>query len=185
MSTPKSSVTELLREARQGNPEALDDLFPIVYDELRHLARKVRTGRSSETLNTTALVHEAYLKLVDTGHWESQLHFFRTAARAMRHILVSAARRHLAQKRGGDTPRVTFDEAVYAVPMKAEKLVALDDALEQLHQQDPRMARVVECRFFAGLSIEETAAALEISPRTVKRDWRTARAFLADTLTAP
>jgi RNA polymerase sigma factor (TIGR02999 family) len=100
----------------------------------------------------------------------------------MRHILVSAARRHLAQKRGGDAPRVTFDEHIYATPMKAEKLITLDEALEELHQQDPRMAQVVECRFFAGLSIEETAAALDVSPRTVRRDWRTARAFLADKL---
>lgn len=177
-------VTELLQSARAGEPDALDALFPIVYNELRSLARKVRIGRATDTINTTALVHEAYLKLVGHSDWESRLHFLRTAARAMRQILINAAHKKMAKKRGGSMPNITFDEQVYKAPMKAEKLLALDEALTQLQKVDPRMAQVVECRYFAGLDIEETATALSVSSSTVKRDWRTARAFLADALAA-
>ncbi len=182
MASSEPSVTSLLQSLREGEEDAFDALFPIVYQQLRTLARKVRQGRASDTVNTTALVHEAYLKLVGHGDWESRLHFLRTAAKAMRQILIGAAREKLAAKRGGDMPNITFDEQVYSTPMKAEKLVALDEALEGLHHLDPRMAQVVECRYFAGLSIDETAAALRISPRTVKRDWRTARAYLAEAM---
>ena len=177
-----SSVTELLRSIRAGDTESLDALFSIVYDELHSLAKKVGDGHRKSTLNTTALVHEAYLKLAGHGNWESRLHFMRTAARAMRQIIISGARRQMAQKRGGDLIDVTFQEEFFREPVSAEKLVHLDDALLELQQLDPRMAQVVECRFFAGLSIEETAEALEVSSRTIKRDWRTARAFLADAL---
>lgn len=178
------SATQLLARMRAGDTAAPEALFAAVYEELRRLARQVRGGRAGDTLRTTALVHEAYVKLTsgNAPDYEGRLHFFRTAARAMRQILTDAARRRLADKRGGGLPTVTFDEGVHAAPVDAERLLALDEAIDRLEALDPRAAQVVECRFFAGLSVEETAVALDISPRTVKRDWRAARAFLADDL---
>jgi RNA polymerase sigma factor (TIGR02999 family) len=161
---------------------ALDQLFGRVYDELRRLAHVVRGGRAGDTLNTTALVHEAYLKLASSRTLEvkSRPHFFALAARAMRQILVDAARRQLAQKRGGDAPpTVTLDESIFQDPLRPSQLVALDDALARLDAIDPRRARVVEHRIFAGLTADETAALLGVSRPTVERDWRAARAWLA------
>jgi RNA polymerase sigma factor (TIGR02999 family) len=185
-SSPSSSpldqtVTHLLHAARAGDDDALDRLFPIVYQELRRLARVVRRGKASETLNTTALVHEAYLKLVPSAdvNWQSRKHFMRVAARAMRQVLVSAARRRHAQKRGGDQVDVTFEEGVHGDTLDLDTLIALDDALARLEALDSRQAQIVECRFFAGLTIEETADALGVSSSTVSRNWRAARAWLA------
>lgn len=176
----------MLQAASEGSQEELDALFSVVYDELRHLARKVRTGRASDTLNTTALVHEAYLKLVpSTGvEWHDRVHFYRVAARAMRQILVSKARARMAEKRGGKGFAVTFEAAAYAAPLRSDDFLALDEALTQLADLDPRQAQMVEYRFFAGLTLEETAHALGLSSMTVKRDWRAARAWLAHTLRA-
>ena len=176
---------ELLRSLHQGGQAAAERLFELLYDELRHLAGRVRHGRASETLSTTALVHEAYIKLTSSHHIDihGRRHFYRLAARAMRQILVDAARRRTAEKRGGDPLPVTFDEADHPTPMPSARLVSLDQAIDRLAADDPRAAQVVECRFFAGLSVDETATALEISPRTVKRDWRVARARLAGELT--
>jgi RNA polymerase sigma factor (TIGR02999 family) len=160
----------------------LDQLFGRVYDELRRLAHQVRGGRAGETLNTTALVHEAWLKLAnaDALHLKDRAHFFAVAARAMRQVVVDAARKQLAEKRGGDaTMDVTLDEAMYAGPLRPARLVALDDALARLGALDPRRARVVEHRIFAGLTADETSALLGVSRPTVERDWRAARAWLA------
>jgi RNA polymerase sigma factor (TIGR02999 family) len=173
-------VTRLLEAAAAGR-DVFDQIFERVYQELHTLAHRVRAGRAGETLNTTALVHEAYVKLVPSAAspWESRRHFFGVAARAMRQILVSAARRRMAAKRGGEQGwAVTFDEAVHRGPVRAGELLALDHALERLDGFDPRRARVVELRYFAGLSIDETARALALSTATVERDWRAARAWL-------
>ncbi|CAN5271513.1 sigma-70 family RNA polymerase sigma factor [soil metagenome] len=184
MSDRDPPITDLRRPAQRGERDAPDELFAQLDEELHRLAHKVRAGRG-QTLSTTELVHEAYLKLAPKATYENRLHFFRTAAKAMRQVLVSAARRRAAGKRGGGLADVTFDERVHAVAMKVDKLVALDDALVRFQQIDPRAAQVVECRFFAGLTIEETAAALGVSPRTAKRDWRVARAYLSDELASP
>lgn len=170
-------------EGAQPGPE---QTFEALYEELHRLAGRVRRGRASETLSTTVLVHEAYVKLafVDATDVDSRLHFFRLAARAMRQVLVDAARQKLSAKRGGELLRVTFDEAAHPTPMSAEAFLSLDEAIEGLAGLDPRAAAVVECRFFAGLTTEETASMLCVSPRTVKRDWRVARAFLAAELAA-
>lgn len=187
MATDDAFSPALLRSLREGGEPAAKRLFDALYDELHRLAGKVRQGRAGDTMSTTALVHEAYMKLA-SGHGadpESRLHFFRIAARAMRQILVDAARRQVSDKRGGGNLfPVTFDDAVYAAPMPPEMFLALDEAIDRLAEVDARAARVVECRYFAGLSVEETGDALGISPRTVKRDWRVARARLALDLVA-
>lgn len=173
------SVTALLAAWRAGDRNAADRLMPLVYDELRRLARN-RLAGPDQTLQTTALVHEAYLKLA--GH--SQLavqdrhHFFALAAKAMRQLVVDHARRRAATKRGGDAPTIALDDLQVAVANRAEEMLALDEALERLAALDETLTRIVEMRFFAGLSVEETADALDCSPRTVKREWRKARAFL-------
>lgn len=178
----------LLRALREGGEPAAKRLFDALYDELHRLARKVRQGRAGETMSTTVLVHEAYVKIASAEGVdpESRLHFFRIAARAMRQILVDAARRQVSEKRGGrDLFPVTFDDALHAPPMLPETFLALDEAIERLAEVDSRAAQVVECRYFAGLSVQETGDALGISPRTVKRDWRIARARLASDLAVP
>jgi len=182
-------ITRLLVDARRGSQTALDALLPLVYDELQRMAHaQLRAERNDHTLNTTALVHEAYLKLVDQRvEWENRAHFFGIASIAMRRILVSYARAHGRQKRGGDAERVPFDERVEGGVIsteRADEIVALDEALDRLAAIDGRAARVVECRFFGGLSIEETAAALDISPITVKRDWLAAKTWLRRTIMA-
>jgi RNA polymerase sigma factor (TIGR02999 family) len=170
----------MLRAASGGDGSMLDALFPHVYAELKRLARGARAGRAGETLNTTALVHEAYLKLVPSAgsDWQGRAHFFGVAARAMRQLLVDAARRRGRAKRGGGGGAVTFEEGAHAAPTPAEELLALDEALDRLAALDPRQARVVEHRFFAGLTAQETAAVLGVSVPTVERDWRAARAWL-------
>jgi RNA polymerase sigma factor (TIGR02999 family) len=180
--SPETDVTQLLLQAaRGGDPGALDALFTRVYDELHRLAHHVRRGRAGETLNTTALVHEAYVKLLPSEDvsWESRAHFFAVAARAMRQVLVDSARRRVAQKRGGGEVLVSFDERAHAPPARSEELLALDDALERLAALNERWVRIVEHRFFAGLTAEETAAVMNVSLRTVEREWRAARAWLA------
>lgn len=178
--------TTLLDAARQGDPQAFRALYEMVYEELRRLAGKLRQGRGADTLNTTALVHEAFVRLVpyEAAGWENRCHFFRTAAQAMRFVLVDYARKRKAAKRGGHLVAVTFNEHVHAATVQAEGVLALHEALKQLETLDPRQAQIVECRYFAGLTIEDTAQALGISVATVKRDWRSARAWLAQSLRA-
>lgn len=165
-----------------ATPEALAELFSLAYEELRRLASSVRQGDPSATLTPTALVHEAWLKLADAppAALTSAIHFKRVAARAMRQVLVDAARRRNAEKRGGGAALVTFDESLdQPAPSSANEVLALDAALETLGRVSPRQARMVECRFFAGLDVRETAEALGVSEATVLRDWRAARAWLA------
>jgi RNA polymerase sigma factor (TIGR02999 family) len=181
------SVTELLLAAEHGDRAALEACFPIVYEELRTIARRQRRAwHGNPTLDTTALLHEAYLKLVDQNHVgaRSREHFFAIASTAMRHILCNYARDRARKKRGGEFQEVSLQhaDALSAPPTfsddAAETLAALGDALERLEQIDKRQSQVIECRFFAALSVEETARALDISPATVKRDWTFARAWL-------
>jgi len=182
---PDGDITGLLAAFRDGDRGALDRLFPIVYRELRERAHRQLAGRrSGDTLSTTALVHEAYLKLTGSAHqtYEDRIHFFAVASRAMRQILVDYARRHAAAKRGsGDRPLSLDPEAVPG-PARSEELLELDEALAKLERLDERLGRVVELRFFGGLSVEEVGDAMGVSPRTVKRDWRKARAFLYQTI---
>ncbi len=179
----QAGVTQLLHAARAGDSEAHDVLFARVYGELRRLARQVRQGRAGETLRTTALVHEAYLKLIPSAEqqWESRAYFFAVAARAMRQVLVDAARRRQALKRGAGVRLVSLEEGVPA-PARGEELLALDEALVRLGARNQRWVRIVEHRFFAGMTAEETAAVMEISLRTVEREWRAARAWLTEEL---
>lgn len=175
------NVTDLLHDWSRGDRGALDSLMPAIYDELRRqAARYLRQERPGHTLQTTALIHEAYLRLVDQKNvqWQNRTHFFAIAAQLMRRILVDHARQRQAAKRGGDALRVTLNESMALSEEPDVNLVALDEALNRLAEIDPQQARVVELRFFSGLSIEETAEALGISPRTVKRDWNVAKAWL-------
>lgn len=175
-------VTALLAEASAGRRGALDRLIPVVYDELRQLAhRRLRDERPGHTLSTTALVHETYLKLVDVdrAQWRDRVHFFGVAANAMRRILIDHARTRHRDKRGGpDLVHVTLADAASVSADRDEDLIALDDALARLEAENERYARVVECRFFVGLTLEETADALDVSLATVKRDWSFCRAWL-------
>lgn len=178
-------VTRLLEAARKGNAQALDELYPLVYQDLHGVAhRALLGGRPGDTLNTTALVHEAYLKLHGASRFEpvDRRHFFAVASRAMRQIIVDHARSRGAQKRGGALQRVDLDAATIAADDSGAAVLALEEALRKLATLDARLAQVVELRFFGGLSVEETAEVLEIDPRTVKRDWRKARAVLYLTL---
>jgi RNA polymerase sigma factor (TIGR02999 family) len=180
-----NDVTRLLVAARSGDRKALDQLYPIVYQDLRGVAhRALSGGRPGDTLNTTALVHEAYLKLHGASSFlpQDRRHFFAIAARAMRQIVVDHARGRAAQKRGGSLQRVDLDAATIAGDDSGAALLALEDALQKLGELDERLARVVELRFFGGLTVEETADVLDVDPRTVKRDWRKARAMLYLTL---
>ncbi|HEV7366544.1 MAG TPA: sigma-70 family RNA polymerase sigma factor [Gemmatimonadales bacterium] len=173
-------ITDLLLEIRRGNPEAMGGLFPAVYGELRRIAgRQLQGERPGHTLGTTGLVHETYLKLVDQTRvqWQDRSHFYRVAAVAMRRILVDYARRHRAKRRGGELLRITLDENASAAE-RGETLLALDEALERLAALNPRLSQVVECRFFGGLTEEETAGALALPLRTVQRDWAKARGWL-------
>jgi len=181
MATPDQGVTGLLQAWGGGDQAALDQLLPIVYDELRRQAQGyLRRENPGHTLQTTALVHEAYLRLVDQrqARWQNRAQFFGIAAQLMRRILVDHARRHQAAKRGGSAIQVPFEEEAVAAVESEVDLVALDDALTRLAGLDVQQARVVELRYFTGLGIEETAEALGISPATVKREWQSARAWL-------
>jgi RNA polymerase sigma factor (TIGR02999 family) len=182
-----STVTQLLGELRAGRPSAFDELVPLVYDELRELAHAQRhRWRGDETMNTTALIHEAYLKLAaqNEPRWESRAHFRSVAARAMRQILINYAKEKRTQKRGGERERVSLDELRLADPgaelssRQAEALIALDKSLGRLKQLDHRQSRIVECRFFGGMTIPDTATALGVSPATVQRSWAMAKAWL-------
>jgi RNA polymerase sigma factor (TIGR02999 family) len=182
MTTPaQPDVTALLLAWSEGDSSALDQLAPLVYQELRRLARHyMGQERPGHTLQATALVNEAYLRLVDLNRmrWQNRAHFFAVSAQMMRRILVEFARHRHRDKRGGDAPRVSLDEALEVSAEKGTDLVALDDALCTLAAMDPRLGQVVELRFFGGLSVEETAEVLKVSAETVMRDWKTAKAWL-------
>jgi RNA polymerase sigma factor (TIGR02999 family) len=174
-------VTELLQAWGQGEEVALAKLLPLVHQELRRLARRYMFGEhAGHTLQTTALVNEAYLRLVNSRrvNWQNRAHFFAISAQLMRRILVDSARARGSQQRGGGIPRVTMDEALIGPEEKGQDLVALDDALKGLSEVDPRKSRVVELRFFGGLSTEEIAKVLKVHPNTVLRDWRLAKMWL-------
>jgi RNA polymerase sigma factor (TIGR02999 family) len=174
-------VTQLLLAWGEGEDDALDALTPIVYDELRRLARRSLAGeRSAGTLQATALVHEAFIRLVNVRRvrWQNRAHFYAVAARLMRRVLVDLARTRLAQKRGGRAKKVTFDEGLLVSDGSSGQVVAIDDALHELAKVDARKAQVVELRFFGGLSVDESAEVLKISPETVMRDWKMAKTWL-------
>ena len=174
-------MTELLVEWSKGNEAARDQLMPLVYDELRRMARRYMNQQSpGHTLQTTALIHEAYLRMVGDAakQWENRAHFFGVAATAMRHVLVDYARANQAAKRGGPLRPVQLDEALTVSADRLSEFTKLDDALCVLEKLNPRQGRVVELRFFGGLSVEETAQLLKVSPDTVMRDWRAAKAWL-------
>lgn len=174
-------VTLALEQFSAGDRQALDRLLPAVYDHLRRMAeRELRRERVGHTLSPTALVHEAYLKLVqlDRITWQGRAHFFGACAQAMRRILISHARHRKADKRGAGTVHASLDDVVVAASERPEALLALDEALERLAALSPRQAKVVECRYFAGMEIEEVAEVVGASPATVKRDWTAARAWL-------
>jgi RNA polymerase sigma factor (TIGR02999 family) len=177
-----SDVTRILSAIEQGDPHAAEQLLPLIYDELRRLAaQKMAQEKPGQTLQATALVHEAYLKLVDgekAQHWNSRRHFFAAAADAMRHILVDRARRKHSRKRGGDRIRVEFDEAKVASVQDSDEVLAVDEALTGLAAADSQAAELVKLRYFAGLSIPEAAEVLHISPRSADRLWAYARAWL-------
>jgi RNA polymerase sigma-70 factor (ECF subfamily) len=181
MTRPSHQVTKLLKDWSEGDQSAADELMPLVMDELRRVAHNyMRREKAGHTLQTSALVNEAYVRLVDQNQiqWESRIHFFGIAARLMRQILVDQARRRNVAKRGGGTIRVSLNEATAVAQQQAANVVALDDALKNLESIDPRQSRIVELRFFGGMSIEETAETLKVSPGTVMRDWAFARAWL-------
>jgi len=181
-----SHVARLLGDLRDGRREALGELFPLVYEELHELAHRQRSAwTGQDTLNTTALVHEAYLKLVDQRRatWDTEAHFLAAAAQAIRHILINYARDRHAQKRGGGWQRVSLSEEVEggsesAAPSWEDRVVALDEALQRLAGLSERQCRIVECRFFGGMSVQQTALALGLSTATVTRGWTMARAWL-------
>lgn len=181
-----SDVTQILHAIEAGDPRAGDALLPMVYDQLRRIAQqRMATERPDHSLQATALVHEAYLRLVgdDDVHWANRAHFFAAAAEAMRRILVESARARGRLKRGGDRKRVPLNVVDLAAENDPAEILALDEALNRLESQDTKMARLVMLRFFSGLSVEETASAMNVSPRTVKRDWALARAWLFRELT--
>jgi RNA polymerase sigma factor (TIGR02999 family) len=180
MSTP-SQITGLLADWSKGDQTALAKLLPLVYDELHRLAsRYMRRERPDHTLQTTALVHEAYLRLVGQKNvrWQTRVHFFAAAAQVMRHILVDHARGRRRAKRGEGLPEVSLEEAAVITNERADELLAVDTALTRLTAVDARKSRVFELRYFGGMSVEEAAQALQVSPATVARDWRMAKAWL-------
>jgi RNA polymerase sigma factor (TIGR02999 family) len=183
---PRDDITLILRTLREGRSEAIGELLPLVYGELRAIARRnLASGGRDATLDTSALVHDAYLKLFDRSQldWQDRRHFFSVAAIAMRQIIVDRARKRATRKRGGGLQRVDLDAANLAVDDQADEILALNEALARLAQIDERLGRIVELRFFGGLSVEEVAEVMEMSERTVKRDWRKARALLYQSLT--
>ncbi len=190
--TQPTAVTGLLERARLGDEAALAHLMPLVYDELRVMARRqIRRGGRDATINTTALVHEAFVKLSEANepNWNDRCHFMAVAATAMRHILIDHARRRTAHKRGQGAPHVSLDDLTFEdggipVETQAELLIAIDSALVELAHLSPRLARVVELRFFGGMTDQESAAILAVDPRTVRRDWVKARAWLHQALSA-
>lgn len=179
-------ITVLLQRSAEGDRQAFQRLIPLVYGDLKGIAhRRLRGERSDHTLNTTAIVHEAYLKLVPqaTATWRDRAHFFAVAARVIRHILVDYARHRGAEKRGGSAIRVPLREDLEGDDESTVDLLALDEALRSLAERDPRLRSVVECRFFAGMTMDETAEAQGVSKRTAERDWTRARTYLYQALT--
>jgi RNA polymerase sigma factor (TIGR02999 family) len=179
-------ITQLLAEWSGGNQSALDELYPLVYDELHRLARRYMSReRKGHTLQTTALINEAYVRLVDQKNvpWANRSHFFAISAQIMRRILIDHARRNQYAKRGGGARQVSLEEAATVVPDQSEELLRLDEALKSLAEMDPRRSQVVELRYFGGLNNEEIAGVLHISENTVTRDWNMARAWLYQQLT--
>jgi RNA polymerase sigma factor (TIGR02999 family) len=179
-----TSITELLGDLRAGRREAFDQILPLVYHELRRAARRELAVRPSDSMSTTALVHELYLKFTraERNDWRNRAHFLGVASVAMRHILVDRARRRKAEKRGGPLRHVTLEDDLMAADSQAESLLELHEALDKLAKLDERLARVVECRFFGGMTEQETAEALHIAVRTVRRDWIKARGLLYQAL---
>jgi RNA polymerase sigma-70 factor, ECF subfamily len=178
----RADITTLLRAWGEGDGSALDRLAPMVYDELHTIAhRQMLREKDGQTLQTTALVNEAYLRLVNVENvtWRDRAHFYAVSAQMMRRILVDAARARLREKRGGGVQRLSLDELLDEQAPRDRELVAIDDALSELARMDERKSRVVELRFFGGLSVEETAAVLKISPQSVMRDWKLAKAWMA------
>jgi len=187
MKSSSHEVTQLLTDWGNGNQAAADKLMPLVYEELRRLAHQyMNKERPGHTLQTSALVNEAYLRLIDQKqvHWQNRAHFFGIAAQLMRRILVDYARSRRYQKRGGEAQQVELNEAMIVSRERAADVIALDDALKSLAEFDARKSQIVELRFFGGLSIEETAQALAISPGTVMRDWTLAKAWLRKEITS-
>jgi RNA polymerase sigma-70 factor (ECF subfamily) len=186
MTSPSDDISGVLAQLRGASrEEALEKLMPLLYAELRTLARaQLRNERPGHTLQTADLVHEAYLRLAGgpTQDWDGRRHFFSAAAEAMRRILIEHARRRSRVKRGGERKQVSLSDVVIAAEEQPDDLLALDDAIRRLEERDPRASEIVRLRFFAGLSVEETARALDISERTVKREWAVARAWLFDSL---
>jgi len=184
MDMPSASpqrVTQLLADWRNGNDAALTELTPLIYEDLRGLAHRYMSGqRADHTLQTTALVHEAYLRLADqtNPNWQTRAHFFAVAARAMRHILVDYAKRYRSQKRGGGGVKIELDEAALVSPEESKEIINLHEALESLATLDARKAKVVELKYFGGLNYDEIAEVLKISPVTVRRDWEFAKVWL-------
>jgi len=181
MTSVSNDVTLLLGELRSGNEDAVAKLVPLLYGELRRMAASyLSRERRNHTLQPTAVVHEAYLRLVDQKavHWQNRQHFFGVAAQVMRRVLVDYARSHKANKRGGAVPKVSLEEVIVVSKERSAELLALDEALTRLASIDPQQGRIIELRFFGGLTLEETAQVLGISPATVKRDWNVARAWL-------
>jgi RNA polymerase sigma factor (TIGR02999 family) len=179
--SPGHDVTLALQRFTEGDAHALDHVLPLVYDQLRGIAqRALRAERPGHTLTPTGLVHETYLKMVQLERvtFRDRSHFFAACAREMRRTLIDHARRRTANKRGAGAEHVPIENAVAAAQQRPDELIALDEALDRLEKLDPRQARVVECRFYAGMDVAETAEALHISPATVKRDWTAARAWL-------
>jgi RNA polymerase sigma-70 factor (ECF subfamily) len=187
MSSEQGEVTLLLRAMADGDPCAADKLLPLVYHELHRLAEScMRRERADHTLQPTALIHEAYLRLAGKAvDWQNRAHFIGIAAHVMRRVLVDYARAHSAQSRGGKLRRVEFDEGLAVATERSSEVLLVDEALCALEEVHPRQARVVELRYFAGLSTEETAKVLEIAPRSVERDWTQARAWLFERLGKP
>jgi RNA polymerase sigma factor (TIGR02999 family) len=186
MTRPPPNVTELLRNWSDGDKQAQEKLFQVVYDELhRQAARYLRNEHDGLSLQTTDLIHEAYLRLINQQHveWQNRLHFFAIAAKVMRRILVDHVRERQAVKRGGSDIRLPLEEALAVLPEQNLDFVALDEALNRLAQIDAQQSEIVELRFFSGLSVEETAQVLDVSERTVKRDWNVAKAWLRRELT--
>ena len=181
MASSAGSITRLLLNWREGDKTALDRLVPLVYREMRRLAGYyMRRQRADHTLQTSALINEAYLRLIDHKNmrWENRAHFYAVAAQAMRRILVDHARSRGYQKRGGGAPKVSFDEAVIGAEERAAELIALDDALKDLAAMDPRKSQIVELRYFGGLSVDETAEVIGVSAVTIMREWRSAKGWL-------
>jgi RNA polymerase sigma factor (TIGR02999 family) len=181
MPSESDNVNQLLVDWGNGNQQALEELLPLIYNELRHLAHNFHhRARPGHTSQTTALVHEAYLKLIDQrdARWQNRAHFFAIAAQAMRRILIDSARKHAAAKRGGSQEKLALDEAANVSLEPDSNLLALDEALKSLAVIDPQQERLVELRYFGGLTIEETAEVMDLSPATIKREWAMARAWL-------